>query len=145
MLETSRSGARDQASHEPKRTTGPVRAERRLDDRIGPVTAAVAAVAWILLTWVSVAVQPPPADPAAAPDGLALLISSVWTILLFASIAGLGLRQRWGLVTTFGGGALMVGASLYCYTAGHTGVWLATQLVAGAGLAATGAVLARNA
>lgn len=145
MLDTRRSGVRDETAQEKRRSGKPVRTERHLDDRIGPVATAVAAVAWILLTWISIAVQPPPADPAATPDGLALLISSVWTMLLFASIAGIGLRQRWGLVTTVGGGVLMVGASLYCYAAGHTGVWLATQLVAGAGLAATGAVLARNA
>lgn len=143
MLDFRRSETHTQST-KPAETEA-VRREWHLDDRIGPVATAFAAVAWVVFTWISVAVQPAPADPAAAPDTLALLISTAWTMLLFASIAGIGLRQRWGLMTTFAGGALMIGASLYCYATGHTGIWLATQFVAGAGLAATGAVLARNA
>lgn len=143
MIDTRRTTTR--TATEERSDTVSVRRSRQLDDRIGPVAAVTAVVAWVGFTWISVAVQPPPADPTAVPDALAVLISTVWTMLLFASIAGIGLRQRWGLATTFAGGLLMVGASTYCYTAGHTGVWLATQFVAGVGLAATGAVLARNA
>ena len=51
------------------------------------------------------------------------------------------MRQRFGLIATIAGGAVLMVAAGMCYLAGHTGVWIGVQLLSGVGLAAVGASL----
>ena len=115
---------------------GVSRVPPNLDGTIPVFAALAAAVAWIGFVSLSFAVQPPP-DPTTAPGVVAEVMSLLFTGALLAAIAGLGTRRRWGLVASVGGGLVMIAASIFCYADGHTGSWIAIQLAAGIGLAAT--------
>ncbi|MFQ5968186.1 MAG: hypothetical protein ACE5MI_11345 [Acidimicrobiia bacterium] len=115
---------------------------RSLDDPIRSGVAALAGLAWIVFLPISLAAQPP-VDPAAPVSALAEVVALVFTLMLFGSVAGLTLRRRWGLLATIGGGVTMMTAASLCYLTGHTGTWIAIQLVAGIGIAASGRLLDR--
>jgi hypothetical protein len=113
------------------------------ETQIRPFAAIVAAAAWVFFIAVTEAVAPPP-DPDAAPGALAVSISLVFTLALFGAIAGLAMRQRWGLWATAAGGGLLVFGSLVCFAGGHTGLTPLVQLGSGVGLASAGLLLARS-
>lgn len=96
-------------------------------------------VAWATFVGIALAVQPP-VDPAAAVDSASILVSTALWATMFAALFGLATRARWGYLTTGIGGVLLMTAAGSCYAGGHTGTWLVAQAMAGAGLAATGAL-----
>lgn len=111
--------------------------------QIRPFAAIVAGVAWIFFLGVGEAASPPP-DPAVTPGTVAVLIELAFVTALMVSIAGLSMRQRWGLGATAAGGGILVLGSLYCVATGHPGLIALVQAIAGFGLAAVGVGLARS-
>ena len=96
-------------------------------------------VAWATFVGIALAVQPP-VDPAAVVDSASILISTALWLTMFTALFGLATRARWGYLATGIGGVLLMTAAGSCYAGGHTGTWLVAQAMAGAGLAATGAL-----
>lgn len=57
--------------------------------------------------------------------------------------AGLVTRQRFGITAGIAGGVLLAGAGFLCLATGHTGMWIAIQIMVGIGLTAVSATAAR--
>ncbi len=101
--------------------------------RLSPGTTLAHAGAWVASLIVLEVVSPAP-DPTAVMSASALALSTAFTLTLGWLIVGLVGRARHGLgASILGGGLLAVGAVM-CSLAGHTGLWIPTQLVMGLGL-----------
>lgn len=114
-----------------------------LETQIRTFAAIAAGAAWVFFIAITEATTPPP-DPDVAPGALAVAITLAFTMALFAAIAGLAMRQRWGLWATAVGGGILVFGSLVCFAGGHTGLTPLVQLASGVGLATAGLALARS-
>ena len=88
---------------------------------------------------IALAVQPP-IDPAAPVDSATMFISLALWCSVFAAAFALVAGRRWGFVASGLAGVLLVSAAANCFAGGHTGTWLITQGLGGAGLATTGAI-----
>ncbi len=88
-------------------------------------------LAWVLTFGITWATAPPP-DPADPITATAYVLSMVYLVALMATAIGLGARQRWGLVASYGGGLLLLGAAAVCLAGGHSGAALFGQLTSGA-------------
>jgi hypothetical protein len=106
-----------------------------------PIPAGVAAALfglWVAgLAWVfAVTPAPDPAVPITALDAVvSLALYGSWG----AVAVGLARRQRLGITAGIVAGLMLAGAGLLCLATGHTGMWIAGQIVAGSGLAAASA------
>lgn len=109
---------------------------------VAPFALVAAAAAWLAFLGLALAVQPA-IDPDAPANLTAELLSLGLFAAMFASIAGLASRARFGLMATAVGGAFLLGTAIACFADGHTGGWVFTQGLAGIGLAATGTALHR--
>ncbi len=96
-------------------------------------------MAWVTFVGIALAVQPA-VDPETPVDPIGLLVSLVLWSAMFAAVFGLFARVSWGYAATAVGGVAVVAAAVSCFAAGHTGAWVLSQGLAGAGLATTGAV-----
>lgn len=111
--------------------------------QIRPFAAIAAGVAWVFFIAITEVATAAP-DPDVAPGALAVTISFAFTVVLFAAIAGLAMRQGWGLWATAAGGGILVFGSLVCFAGGHTGLTPLVQLASGVGLTSAGLALARS-
>lgn len=109
------------------------RRARRLDDAIPLRMALAMGALWIVSLFVIFSIAP---QPEGDPTATAIAVGVAFDLTLLATLAGFAVLQRWGMLASAAGGAvLLVGAGL-CSLAGHTGGWLVAQYVAG------GAILA---
>lgn len=89
---------------------------------------------WIAGLYVMFSLAPAPVDD---PGALAILIGVAFDLSLLATLAGFAVLQRWGLMASSAGAAvLLIGAGL-CSLGGHTGGWLVAQYVTGATILVT--------
>lgn len=128
----------------PAETPSRPHVRRTLSDGIPTGVAVAVAIAWIAALAAVFSTQPPPPDPAPDPSTLDMLVSSAFTLAMLGSFVGLSARQRWGLAATVGGGLVLLGAGALCFLTGHTGGWIAVQMIAGAGLAGAGTTAHRH-
>ena len=112
----------------------------RLLEPISARWAVIGAVAWVVLLAVGIAVEPPPTNPDAVDPWF---VSALGTLLLgglLTTLAGLGLRRRWGLAASLVAAGMLVVSTVMCPVSGHhTGVggWWVVQLGCALGLVAT--------
>lgn len=97
----------------------------------------VNAAAWVGLVSLVFAVAPPP-DPDASIDAVGLILSEIFWLSALAAAVGVATRSRWAYALTAIGGAALLGGAIDCFAAGHTGVWIGVQALAGVGIATTG-------
>lgn len=95
-------------------------------------------VAWYVLFFVGVALEPEPAHPDAIPVLLSATIDVALFGLLGVMAAGLITRRRFGLVASMGAATLFVGLSVACPVSGHHafGAWWFGQMACAIGLVA---------
>lgn len=111
-------------------------------DRISTGLAAALLVTWAAaLAWVF-AITPAP-DPA-APIGTLDVVVSLALYGSWAAVAtGLAKRRRFGITAGIAAGLMLAAAGLLCLATGHTGMWIAGQILAGCSLAALGGAASR--
>jgi hypothetical protein len=110
-----------------------------------PIPTGVAAAlfaAWVAgLAWVFAIT--PAADPTVPITTMDVVVS----LALYGSwgtvATGLARRRRLGITAGIVAGIMLAGAGVLCLATGHTGIWIAGQIVAGCGLAALSTVAAR--
>ncbi len=102
-------------------------------ERLSPGTIVGHVAAWVAVLIVLEIISPAP-DPAAVIPTSALLLSTAFTLALGWLIVGLVQRGRHALGASMLGGALLAIGAVMCSLAGHTGLWIPTQLVMGMGL-----------
>ena len=114
------------ALHRPDARPAP---PRTLTDRVPLRLVLAVAALWIAGLYVVFSLAPAPTgDPTTA----GILVGVAFDLSLLATLAGFAVLQRWGLLASAVGGAvLLVGAGL-CSLGGHTGGWLVAQYVTGA-------------
>jgi hypothetical protein len=127
-------------------------ARRLLGDRLlEPISgrrAAIGAIAWVVLVWIGIAVEPPSSNPNAVEPWF---VSALGTILLAAMVAaftGLWQRRRWSMAASLLASGLFVVSTLACPLSGHhtqIGAWWFVQLACGLGLVATSTLGLRRA
>lgn len=105
----------------------------RPGDRIPGILALGVGVSWIVMLQ-GVMSLAPPADP--SPPVWSILIGDLLLLSLLAGAVGLGMRRRWGLLASLGGGAVLLVGAVGCQLIGHTGLALAAQYLAGGALMA---------
>lgn len=111
-------------------------------DTIPTGVAAVLFAAWVAgLAWVF-AITPAP-DPTVPISTLDVVISLALYGSWGAVATGLAKRRRFGIAAGIVAGLMLAGAGLLCLATGHTGMWIAGQILAGCGLAAVSIVAAR--
>jgi hypothetical protein len=118
-----------------------------LRERISGDLAVFVGVAWYVLFFVAIALEPEPARPDAFPVWLSATIEATLLGLIGLMAAGLLLRRRWGLVASMGAATLFVGLSVACPVSGHHGFggWWFAQMACAIGLVAvSGGALRRN-
>ncbi len=117
-------------------------ATRSRHDPISGRVAAALLMAWVAgVAWVF-AITPAP-DPAAPIGTLDVLVSLALYGSWGAVVSGLARRRRMGINAGIVGGIMLAGAGLLCLATGHTGAWIAGQIVVGAGLAAMSATASK--
>jgi peptidoglycan/LPS O-acetylase OafA/YrhL len=119
----------------------------RLAAPISTRWALIVAVAWVALLAIGIAVEPPPTNPNAVDPWF---VSALGTLLLGAmltTVAGLGMRRRWGLAVSLVAAGVLVLSTVLCPVSGHhaIGGWWAVQLGCGLGLVATSILAWRRA
>jgi hypothetical protein len=85
--------------------------------------------------------------PAPDPEAVVTTLDVVVTLALYGSwltvFAGLATRQRMGIRSGVVGGVILASAGFLCLATGHTGSWIAIQILIGAGLTAASATAGR--
>jgi hypothetical protein len=118
------------------------RITRAAPDRLDPAVAQATLVAWWVLLFVSLVVQPPPDGTAATTTPLWLVLGVDLTILATIAVASVALlrNRRLGAWVAFGGAIGMMAATVACPVTGHhaMGPWWLVAMGAQAGMAATG-------
>jgi hypothetical protein len=120
----------------------------RLAEPISTPWAMIAAVAWVVLLAVGIAVEPPPTNPGAVDPWFVSVLSSLLLGALLTTVAGLGMRRRWGLAVSLVAAGMLVVSTVLCPVSGHhTGVggWWVIQLGCAFGLVATSILAWRRA
>jgi 4-amino-4-deoxy-L-arabinose transferase-like glycosyltransferase len=118
-----------------------------LGERISGDLALLVGVAWYVLFFVAVALEPEPTHPDAIPVVLSAAVEVVLLGLLGVMAAGLIAKRRFGLVTSMGAAVFFVGLSVACPVSGHHGfgAWWFGQMACAIGLVAiSGAALRRS-
>lgn len=102
-----------------------------------PVPKSIAAgllVAWVLgVAWIF-AISPEP-DPNVPISTLDVVVSLALYGSWGAILSGLARRRQFGMTAGVVGGIMLSGAGFLCLATGHTGAWIAAQIVTGAVLA----------
>jgi hypothetical protein len=142
----------------PAQATGPfdlsvaTRSRRPLGARLlEPIPArwaAIGTVAWVVLLTIGIAVEPPADNPGAANAWWVSLLGTALLVAMASTLAGFGLRRRWGLAASLVASGVLVLSTVMCPVSGHhthVGAWWIVQLGCGLGLAATSAVGLRRA
>jgi uncharacterized membrane protein len=122
--------------------------EMRLAEPISTRWALIAVVAWIVLLTVGIAVEPPPTNPNAVDPWFVSGLATLLLGALLTTVAGLGMRRRWGLAVSLVAAGMLVLSTAMCPLSGHhTGVggWWAVQLGCAFGLVATSILAWRRA
>jgi hypothetical protein len=110
---------------------------------LGPISgrwAAIAAVAWVVLLGIGIAVEPPPANPNAVDPWFLNALGTILLAAVVGAFAGFWLRRRWSLAASLLASSLLVISTAACPASGHhtnVGAWWAVQLGCGLGLVAT--------
>ena len=107
----------------------------RLDEPVPGFMALGLGIAWLVIVGISWATAPPP-DPNDPITATAYVLSTLFLFAILGTAIGLGMRQRWGLLPSFGGGLLLLGTAAVCLAGGHSGIELYGQLGSGAFLTA---------
>jgi hypothetical protein len=119
---------------------------RRLlaDHLLEPITgrrAAIAAVAWVVLVWIGIAVEPPPSDPNAVEPWFVDALGTILLAAVVAAFTGFWLRRRWSMAASLLAAGLLVVFTVACPLSGHhatqVGAWWFVQLACGLGLVTT--------
>ena len=104
----------------------------RVDDRIPFRLMLAVAALWAASLYVVFSLTPAPTTD--DPTLTAVLVGLGFELSLLATIAGLAMLRRWGLLASAAGGVVfLIGAGL-CSLGGHTGGWLVAQYVTGAAI-----------
>lgn len=117
-----------------------------LRERIGSDVAIFVGVAWYVLFFVGLALEPDPTQPDAIPAWLGTTIEVTLLGLIGVTAAGLLARRRWGLVASMGAATLFVGLSVACPVSGHHGfgAWWFGQMACAIGLVAVSTAALRR-
>jgi 4-amino-4-deoxy-L-arabinose transferase-like glycosyltransferase len=117
-----------------------------LRERISNDLAIFVGVAWYVLFFVGVALEPEPTQPDAIPAWLGTTIEVALLGLIGVTAAGLLSRRRWGLVASMGAATLFVGLSVACPVSGHHGfgAWWFGQMTCAVGLVAVSVAALRR-
>ena len=126
----------------------PERLETRewLVTRIGRNVAIFVGVAWYVLFFAAVSLEPEATHPEAIPAWVGVTVDVVLLGLLAVMAAGLGVRRRWGLVASMAAAGVFLMATIACPVSGHHsfGLWWYGQMACSLGLVAiSGAALRR--
>jgi hypothetical protein len=122
--------------------------EVRLAEPISTRWALMVAVAWVVLLAVGIAIEPPPTNPNAVDPWFVSALSTLLLGALLTTVAGLGMRRRWGLAVSGVAAGMLVGSTVLCPVSGHhTGVggWWVIQLGCAFGVVATSILAWRRA
>jgi len=126
----------------------PPRVETRawLREEISHQLALLVGIAWYVLFFVGVALEPEPSQPDAIPVVLSAAIEVALLGLLGVMAAGLITRRRFGLVASLGAALLFVGLSVACPVTGHHGfgAWWYGQMACAIGLLAVSCTALRR-
>jgi hypothetical protein len=120
----------------------------RLAAPISTRWAGIAAVAWVVVLTVGIAVEPPPTNPNAVDPWFVSALATVLLGALLTTVAGLGMRRRWGLAVSLVAAGMLMLSTVLCPVSGHhTGVggWWAVQLGCALVLVATSILAWRRA
>jgi hypothetical protein len=112
----------------------------RLSEPITEPWAAIAAVAWVVLLGIGIAVEPSPANPDAVDPWVLDALGTMLLATVASAFAGFWRRQRWSLVASLVASGLLVVSTLACPASGHhpqIGAWWVVQLGCGLGLVTT--------
>ena len=114
-----------------------------LSERISGRAALGVGVSWLVLLTVGAELEP--ATDQSEPF-VGVLIGVAMMALFVATLIGLGLRRRWGLVTSLGGAITLTAMSIMCPVSGHHsfGAWWYGQMLCALGLAAISFVALRR-
>ena len=110
---------------------------------LGPISgrwAAIAAVAWVVLLGIGIAVEPPPTNPNAVDPWFVDAVGIMFLTALVGAFAGFWLRRRWSLAASLLASGLLVVSTVACPASGHhtnVGAWWVVQLGCGLGLVTT--------
>jgi peptidoglycan/LPS O-acetylase OafA/YrhL len=118
-----------------------------LGERISNDVALFVGVAWYVLFFIGMALEPEATQPDVIPAWLGATIDVTLVALLGVMAAGLMARRRWGLVASMGAATFFVGLSVACPVSGHHGfgAWWFAQMACAIGLVAiSGAALRRS-
>ena len=121
----------------------PIPHSSRLERLLGPISgrwAAIAAVAWVVLLGIGIAVEPPPANPNAVDPWFVDALGMVFLTAVVGAFAGFWLRRRWSLAASLLASGLLVVSTVACPASGHhtnVGAWWVVQLGCALGLVAT--------
>jgi hypothetical protein len=120
----------------------------RLAEPITTRWALIAAVAWVVLLTVGIAVEPPPTNPNAVDPWFVNALATLLLGALLTTMAGLGMRRRWSLAASLVAAGMLVVSTVLCpVSVHHTGVggWWVIQLGCALGLVATSILAWRRA
>jgi hypothetical protein len=112
----------------------------RLLEPISGRWAAIAAVAWVVLLGIGIAVEPPPTNPNAVDPWFVDALGIILLTAVVGAFAGFWLRRRWSLAASLLASGLLVVSTVACPASGHhaqLGAWWVIQLGCGLGLLAT--------
>jgi hypothetical protein len=99
-----------------------------LQERIDMGVAISVGVSWFVLTFIAGELEP--ATDRSEPL-LGTLLGVFMTVLFFATLVGLAMRRRWGLVGSSGGAVIFTAMVVACPVSGHHpfGAWWYGELV----------------
>ena len=106
-----------------------------LKERISGSVALGVGVSWLALLTIGSALEP--ATDQSEPF-VGVLIGAAMMALFLATLIGLGVRRRWGLVTSLAGAITLTAMSIMCPVSGHHsfGAWWYGQMLCALGLVA---------
>ncbi len=118
-----------------------------LATRISRNVAIFVGVAWYVLFFAAVSLEPEAAHPDVIPVWIGVTVDVVLLGLLAVMAAGLGTRRRWGLVASMGAAGVFLMATIACPASGHHsfGLWWYGQMACSLGLVAISAATLRRA
>jgi hypothetical protein len=136
------------AIHRPATAAVRTPIEVRLLEPISTRWTLIAAVAWVVLLTVGIAVEPPPTNPDAVDPWFVSALGTLLLGALLTTVAGLWMRRRWSLAVSLVAAGMLVVSTVLCPVSGHhTGVggWWVVQLGCALGLVATSILAWRRA
>jgi hypothetical protein len=106
-----------------------------LKERISGGVAIAVGVSWLVLLTIGAELEPTTNQ---SEPFVGVLLGVAMTTLFVATLVGLGMRRRWGLVTSLVGGIALTAMSIMCPVSGHHsfGAWWYGQMLCALGLVA---------